>query len=253
MNRCCFIADYKGAIIRPSVNWDERQNSGVSLLIMHYTGMESAAAAEHHLEIPESRVSAHYVVREDGTVVQMVAEDKRAWHAGESVWQGQSDLNSRSIGIEVVNSGPLGNFPDFPDSQISALISLSADIITRHGIKPRHVLAHSDIAPARKIDPGEKFPWHKLAEAGVGHYVKPVAIGGSHVMSLGENGRPVEAFQSMLALYGYDLAVTGLFDEKTESVTRAFQRHFRPERVDGIADLSTVKTLHQLLAGLDVL
>jgi len=252
MNISSFIADYQGAIVRPSPNQGERRgDGGVDMLIMHYTGMENAEAAERHLEMPESMVSAHYVVREDGAIVQMVSEKKRAWHAGESLWQGKTDINSRSIGIEVVNSGPLGNFPDFPAAQISALIALARDIIVRHDIKPRHVLAHSDIAPERKIDPGEKFPWGKLAAAGIGHYVEPAVIEGGHLMSPGVNGKLVETYQAMLALYGYGIPVTGAFDETTENITRVFQQHFRTEKIDGIADLSTVKTLHKLLENLD--
>lgn len=250
----CFTADYKDALLCPSPNYGERRGEGaIRMLIMHYTGMESAEAAQCYLTSPQSMVSAHYIVREDGAVVQMVAEEKRAWHAGQGQWQGETDINSCSIGIEVINPGPLADFPDFPQRQISALAALSRDIIARHAIKPRHVLAHSDIAPERKIDPGEKFPWGKLAKAGVGHYVEPVAIDGGRFMAAGESGKPVEAFQSMLALYGYGASITGLFDETTESITRAFQRHFRPQRVDGVADASTVKTLHKLLASLDAL
>jgi len=223
------------------------------MLIMHYTGMESAEAAEQHLQSSESEVSAHYVVREDGKVVQMVAETARAWHAGESVWQGERDINSRSIGIEVVNAGPLRDFPPFPTAQIAALVRLSRDIILRHGIEARHVLGHSDIAPMRKIDPGEKFPWDELAVAGIGHYVLPQPVSSGRFMARGESGQPVAALQSMLALYGYGLEINGVFDEITESIIRAFQRHFRPVRVDGVADASTIATLHHLLADLQAL
>ncbi|AQS42163.1 MAG: Peptidoglycan binding protein [Candidatus Tokpelaia hoelldobleri] len=247
-------ADYAQATLRPSPNYGARRGTGgITMLIMHYTGMESAEAAEQHLQSPESMVSAHYVVREDGAVVQMVAESARAWHAGESFWQGERDINSRSIGIEVVNAGPLRDFPAFPHVQIAALVRLSADIIARHGIGARHVLAHSDIAPMRKIDPGEKFPWDELALAGIGHFVPPQPVSGGRFMARGESGRPVEALQSMLSLYGYGLEISGIFDEMTESVIRAFQRHFRPMRVDGVADASTIATLHHLLAALQAL
>jgi len=254
MSHCCFVADYAPAIVRPSPNRGQRRaGCGVHMLIMHYTGMQSAEAAESWLETAGSEVSAHYVIREDGTVVQMVAEQNRAWHAGESIWQGETDINSCSIGIEVVNAGPGGHGPDFPPAQIAALVALSKDIISRHTILPRHVLGHSDIAPGRKSDPGEKFPWDKLAQAGIGHYVTPAPLEGGHFMALGESGRPVEAYQSMLVLYGYGLSISGTFDEKTASITRAFQQHFRPERVDGVADISTIKTLHKLLSSLDTL
>lgn len=254
MNENLVKADYMHAVLRPSPNFGERRNGLTpSMLIMHYTGMEDADAAECKLADPQAEVSAHYVVREDGTVVQMVAEKCRAWHAGDSKWQGRQDINSRSIGIEIVNQGPLGNFPDYPEQQIAAVIALSKDIMTRHAIMPRHVLAHSDIAPLRKIDPGTKFPWKTLFDAGIGHYVEPAPLGGGRFMTLGESGRPVEAFQSMLALYGYGLTINGNFDEETQAVTCAFQRHFRPDQVDGVADASTIETLHRLLGRLEAL
>lgn len=243
--------DYAGAVIKPSPNFETRQKgSKVHFLILHYTGMENADAAENLLQSEQSKVSAHYVVREDGQVVQMVGEDKRAWHAGQSAWQSITDINSHSIGIEIVNGGPLLDFPEFPNRQIQSVIALCQSIIKRYHIEPRHVLAHSDIAPQRKIDPGEKFPWLDLHVAGIGHYVKPTEISGGRFMSLGENGQPVAAFQSMLALYGYGIEITGEFDESTQTVTQAFQRHFRPKRVDGVADVSTIDTLHRLLGTL---
>lgn len=244
--------DFDGAILRPSPNFGERHDDAKPhILVLHYTGMKDSEAAEHLLEDPASEVSAHYIVREDGTIVQMVAESMRAWHAGVSAWQGQQDINSKSIGIEIVNQGPLANFPDFPSQQIDAVIKLCQSILSRHTIAARYVLAHSDIAPNRKIDPGERFPWQKLAQAGIGHFVEPCPIGGGRFMSLGENGRPVEAFQSMLAIYGYDVEINGIFDEKTKIATQAFQRHFRPQLVDGVADVSTIDTLHRLLQRLE--
>ncbi|WP_182418990.1 N-acetylmuramoyl-L-alanine amidase [Bartonella sp. HY038] len=244
--------DFECAILRPSPNFNERSdNTKPHILILHYTGMNDAEAAESLLQDPASQVSCHYVVREDGTIVQMVAESKRAWHAGKSMWQGQDDINSKSIGIEIVNQGPLGNFPDFPSLQIKAVVELCQSIINRHNVGARYVLAHSDIAPERKIDPGEKFPWKDLADNGIGQFVSPSPLGGGRFMSLGESGRPVEAFQSMLALYGYPIEITGSFDENTKIVTEAFQRHFRPALVDGVADASTIDTLHRLLQRLE--
>lgn len=246
-----FKPDYESAIVRPSPNFEPRKdNVKPQFLILHYTGMENAEAAETLLESPDSKVSAHYVVRQDGVVVQMVREIDRAWHAGESVWNGIQDVNSHSIGIEIDNPGPLGNFPDFAERQIETVISLCRSIQARHQIASRYVLGHSDIAPHRKIDPGEKFPWKKLFENGIGHWVLPKAISGGRFMTIGESGRPVEAYQSMLALYGYGIDITGEFDERTRIVTEGFQRHFRPEKVDGVADVSTIDTLHRLLGTL---
>jgi len=247
-----FLPDHAGVVVRPSPNFGQRCGvDAVTFLILHYTGMENADVAERHLCDPAAQVSAHYLLREDGTIIQMVAEGARAWHAGSSHWAGMDDINSRSIGIELVNGGPVHNFPDYPHQQIEALIDLCQGILARHPIKPHHVLAHSDIAPARKIDPGEKFPWARLAAAGIGHYMTPVPIIAGSVLTFGMRGVQIANYQKKLADYGYGLAVNGEFDGLTRSVTQAFQRHFRPARIDGIADVSTRQTLQLLLDGLD--
>lgn len=246
-----FSPDHPGAQVRVSPNFGPRRDGMTpDCLILHYTGMETGAAAEAWLCTPESEVSSHYLVHEDGQVVQMVRESDRAWHAGKGSWRGRSDVNSFSIGIEIVNPGPLNGFPPFPEAQIEAVAALSRGICARWGIAPERVLAHSDIAPGRKSDPGERFPWQKLAELGVGHYVAPAPIGGGRFLSRGDAGEPVEALQSMLSLYGYGLDINGQFDEATHQAVVAFQRHFRPARVDGVADRSTVETLHRLLSAL---
>jgi N-acetylmuramoyl-L-alanine amidase len=219
-------------------------------LILHYTGMKTGEAAEDWLCAPQSEVSCHYLVYEDGRITQMVREADRAWHAGKGSWKGVSDVNSYSIGIEMVNCGPLADFPPFPDRQIKAVIGLSRDICERWSIVPERVLAHSDIAPGRKVDPGERFPWRVLAENGIGHFVEPSPIRGGRFLAPGDAGQPVEAFQSMLSLYGYGLEINGLYDQTTQDVVEAFQRHFRPQRVDGIGDQSTIETLHRLLSAL---
>jgi N-acetylmuramoyl-L-alanine amidase len=195
-------------------------------------------------------VSSHYFVWEDGRVSQLVAEDKRAWHAGASFWKGETDINSRSIGVEIANAGHPGGLPDFPPAQIASVIALCRDIVARHRIAPERVLGHSDVAPVRKVDPGEKFPWQALAEAGIGHHVEPAPISGGRFFQRGDAGPPVEALQAMLALYGYNVPVSGDFCDRTAGVVDAFQRHFRPERVDGVADASTIDTLHRLLRAL---
>jgi N-acetylmuramoyl-L-alanine amidase len=226
---------------------------GVDILVLHYTGMPSGEAALRWLCNPDSGVSCHHVVFEDGRMVQIVDESRRAWHAGVSSWRGMTDVNGRSVGIEIVNPGHEFGYRPFPDAQVDAVIRLSRAIIDRHDIRPRDVVAHSDIAPLRKEDPGELFPWDRLAAAGVGHVVVPSPIRGGRFLSPGESGRPVEALQSMLALYGYGVPVTGDYCPLTAAVVRAFQRHFRPGRVDGVADVSTIETLHRLLAALPTL
>ena len=239
------------ALWRPSPNFGVRaEGCRAELIILHYTDMATAEGAIDWLCNPDAQVSSHYVVAEDGAITQLVDEADRAWHAGVSLWQGEGDLNSRSIGIEIANAGHDHGYPDFPEVQIDAVIRLCRDIAARHAIRPQDVLAHSDIAPARKRDPGEKFPWATLAAAGVGHFVTPEPIGGGRVIQPGDEGFSVGALQALLFLYGYGLDVTGVYDPATVEVVTAFQRHFRPAKVDGIADASTVATLHKLARAL---
>ena len=246
-----FACDFAGALVQASPNHGERAGGQrPDMIVLHYTGMASADGALDWLCRDESQVSSHYFVQEDGRIVQLVPEARRAWHAGRSVWKGETDINSRSIGIEIANPGHPGGLPDFPDAQIAAVVRLCLDCGGRWGIRPERVLGHSDVAPIRKVDPGEKFPWNLLHAAGVGHWVEPAAITGGRFFQRGDGGQPIEALQAMLSLYGYGTQVTGIFDEKTHGDVEAFQRHFRPARVDGIADFSTIDTLHRLLAAL---
>lgn len=231
----------------PSPNFGQRK-AAIDMLVLHYTGMASAEAAIELLRTPASEVSCHYVVREDGSVVQMVAEAARAWHAGLSSWEGIADTNSRSIGIEIVNGGHDFGLPAFPAAQIAAVIRLSADIVARHAIRADRVLAHSDVAPGRKRDPGENFPWGALHAAGVGHLVPESNATGGRFFMLGDAGAPVAALKAMLALYGYGIALDDIYDAATQEVVAAFQRHFRPSRVDGVADAATILTLRALIA-----
>ena len=232
----------------PSPNHGPRGDRKPDSIILHYTGMKTGAAALERLRDPASEVSAHYVVEEDGRIFQLVPEARRAWHAGRSAWAGETDMNSASIGVEIVNGGHDFGMPPFPDAQIEAVIALCHDIVKRHGITMQRVLAHSDIAPGRKTDPGEKFPWARLAAAGVGHYVPPCPVGGDVGLRPGDEGAPVWDLQRKLVAYGYGLEVTGTYDEPTQAVVTAFQRHFRPALIDGKADLSTIATLQDLLA-----
>lgn len=243
-----FVADHEGAEVRVSPNFGPRRDGKrADAIILHYTGMETGEAAEAWLCNPESEVSSHYLVHEDGLIVQMVREADRAWHAGASSWHGETDMNSRSVGIEIVNRGHFLGYNDFEDTQIEAVIGLCRGISLRHGVVPERVLAHSDIAPARKVDPGEKFPWRRLAASGIGRFVEPAPVRAGRVLMQGAVGEPVERLQSMLALYGYGAEISGVFDDTTRLVVTAFQRHFRPGLVDGIADGSTIETLHALL------
>jgi len=238
------------AEVRPSPNHDERPGGRKpDMIIFHYTGMQDGQSALDRLCAPRSRVSSHYLVFEDGRIVQMVEESRRAWHAGKSFWAGESDLNGCSIGIEIVNPGHDFGYPDFPKRQIAAVITLCRSIGTRNTIPRTRVLAHSDVAPSRKQDPGEKFPWRTFHDSGIGLWVKPAAIvEGERMLALGDRGDAVSELQESLAEYGYGVAVNGNFDSATHDVVAAFQRHFRPERVDGVADQSTRETLSALLA-----
>lgn len=218
-------------------------------IILHYTGMIDGPSALAWLCNPRSSVSCHYVVEEDGTVVQLVAEARRAWHAGRSCWHGVQDMNSASLGIEIVNGGHDGGLPPFPEPQVRAVIGLCRDLGMRHAIVPERILAHSDIAPGRKQDPGERFPWPDLFRAGVGHWV-PERCSKGPVLKPGDRGAGVAALQSALARYGYCVDRSGHFDDATRVVVAAFQRHFRQFSVDGIADPGTLATLDHLLAAL---
>jgi N-acetylmuramoyl-L-alanine amidase len=245
----------KGSALRheiaPSPNVEPRQKGkAVRILLLHYTGMESAEKARAWLCNPASKVSCHYLIDEDGRITQMIDEDLRAWHAGQSVWKGERDINSSSIGIEIHNPGHDRDYTDFPEKQMAAVVALGRDIVRRHAIRPEHVLAHSDVAPRRKVDPGEKFDWKRLHEQGLGHWVPPHRLGGGQFLQQGDSGEAVEALQAMLALYGYGVEITGEFGGETKSVVAAFQRHFRPVRVDGIADRSTIETLRHLIDAL---
>ncbi|MHA6643063.1 N-acetylmuramoyl-L-alanine amidase [Mesorhizobium sp. A623] len=243
-----FSPDQPGADIRVSPNFGPRREPlKPDMIVLHYTGMATGVAAARWLCDPASEVSAHYLVHEDGGIVQMVRESDRAWHAGKSSWRGQTDINSCSIGIEIVNPGHGFGYPAFPARQIGAVIDLCGGIVARHAVLPERVLAHSDIAPGRKIDPGERFPWRRLFEAGIGHLIDAAPIRRGPVLKAGDSGEPVEDLQSMLAFYGYGVEITGIFDRQSEIVVEAFQRHFRPRRVDGVADRSTLRTLRRLL------
>jgi N-acetylmuramoyl-L-alanine amidase len=234
-----------------SPNFGKRaEGKRIDTLILHYTGMASAERALRWLCDPESSVSAHYFVFEDGRVVQLVDEQDRAWHAGKSFWAGETDINSCSLGIEVANPGHEYGYRPFPDGQIDAVTRLCRDLVRGHPIPPERVLAHSDVAPMRKEDPGELFPWGRLHEAGIGQYIEPAPIVTGRVLQTGDRGEAVADLKRRFRGYGYGLADHAEFDEEMAAVLRAFQRHFRPQRIDGIADPSTVATLDRLMKAL---
>jgi N-acetylmuramoyl-L-alanine amidase len=215
----------------PSPNFDERLLP-VTMLVLHYTGMPDFAGALARLKDPQAKVSAHYLVAEDGQILRLVAEEKRAWHAGRSWWRGVTDVNSASIGIEIVNPGHEFGYRPFPEEQVDALLPLVADIVKRHEIRPVNVVGHSDIAPARKEDPGELFPWARLARLGLA-MPRPVS-------NLIDPNWTDGGFLLALERYGYDVR-----DAKKAVI--AFQRRFRPESLDGIIDGETRAILLGLL------
>ncbi len=236
---------------RASENYQPRKDGRTpDILLMHYTGMETAEWAIRRLCDVEAGVSCHYLIDEQGNITQMVREEHRAWHAGKSYWHGETDINSASIGIEIANQGHGKGYPDFPSEQMQAVIALSKDIIRRWHIPPHRVIGHSDVAPRRKSDPGEKFNWQQLYDEGIGHWVKPEPAGDDKGLDLGDEGEAVKALQTLLRDYGYNQGMSGKYSKTTKDIVTAFQRHFRQERVDGIADHSTIETLKKLHAAL---
>lgn len=217
----------------PSPNFDARPaGTPVDMLVIHYTGMESAEDAMARLCDPAAGVGAHYLIDEDGAVHRLVEEEMRAWHAGEAWWRGRGDVNGRSVGIELVNPGHQFGYRPFPDPQMAACFDLSLAVLTRHPIPARNVVGHSDVAPRRKKDPGELFDWRRLAEKGIGLW--PEASDGAGAGEIDEGG-----IAAMLAEVGYeteDLALT----------VAAFQRHYRPALTDGGIDAETAERLRAL-------
>jgi N-acetylmuramoyl-L-alanine amidase len=232
-------------IAAPSPNFNNR-TAPPDIILLHYTGMPTGEGALARLRDPEAKVSSHYLVEEDGRVFSLVAEERRAWHAGVSFWKGERDINSASIGVEIVNPGHEFGYRAFPEAQVAAVIELLADIRSRWEIEDSRIIGHSDVAPARKEDPGELFPWKRLAEAGHGLWIEPPAAPGAP-LGLGDEGTGVFALQAGLIRLGYDSAPSGKYDEATVTIVRAFQRHWRPERFDGVADGETRARLVHLL------
>lgn len=238
-------------IERPSPNHAARKGDApVDILLLHYTGMISREHALARLCDPAAAVSAHYLIDTHGLVYRLVAEDRRAWHAGVGFWRGARDINSRAIGIELVNPGHEFGYRPFPQAQMAALADLATGIIARHrAITPDRVLGHSDTAPARKIDPGEKFDWAWLAEHGVGLWprLRREEPATDTSLSLAETEN-IAKMQSLLAEFGYEVPQSGIFGVATRAAIAAFQRHFRPWQIDGLPDSDTRARLEDLLA-----
>jgi N-acetylmuramoyl-L-alanine amidase len=229
----------------PSPNFDAR-TAPPDMIVLHYTGMPTGEAALERMRDPQAKVSAHYMVEEDGRIFSLVPEERRAWHAGKGFWKGATDINAVSVGVEIVNPGHEFGYRDFPDAQIEAVIDLIADIRSRWTIPDARILGHSDTAPDRKEDPGELFPWRRLAEAGHGLWVESGAAPGAP-LSEGDEGTGVFALQAGLTRLGYDSAPSGQYDAHTAMIVRAFQRHWLQNRFDGIADGETRARLVGLL------
>ena len=220
----------------PSPNWNERAEP-ISMVVLHYTEMESAAAALERMCDPTAEVSAHYLITEEGEVVRLVAEEKRAWHAGVSYWRGHTDVNGKSIGIELDHPGHALGYREFSEAQFEALVPLLARIVRTYDIPRANVVGHSDVAPARKIDPGELFPWGRLAEY-------KLCLARPEKLELGDPFDNDGAFYLALERFGYDIA-------DGRKAVEAFQRRWRPEKIDGEIDGQLRAILFQLLLDRD--
>ena len=229
----------------PSPNFDARSGPP-DMVVLHYTGMRTGEEALARLRDAEAKVSSHYVVEEDGRVFQLVPEERRAWHAGKSFWKGERDCNAVSIGVEIVNPGHEFGYRPFPDAQIAAVIDLLDGVRSRWTITDDRIVGHSDVAPDRKEDPGELFPWKTLAEGGHGLWAEPPMPPGAP-LGPGDQGPGVFALQAGLTRLGFDCAPSGEFEPRTSTIVTAFQRHWRPSRIDGIADGETRARLMALL------
>lgn len=226
----------------PSPNFDARK-SVPDCVILHYTGMQSSAAALERMRDPEAKVSAHYMVDEDGAIYRLVPEERRAWHAGAAFWKGVKDINSASIGIEIVNAGfvdgPAGRvYAPFPQAQIDEVIALVRDIQQRHHVKPERIIGHADIAPGRKQDPGPTFPWKQFADAGL----IPWPDGPLVTVKMLEHEvapRDVAWLQERLARIGYNVSRSGQMDVLTKEVVATFQMKYRPRDISGTVDSET--------------
>ncbi len=233
----------------PSQNFDLRpKNTDIDTIVLHYTGMPDFESAISRLCEPESKVSSHYVINENGDIYSLVDDKHRAWHSGKSYWHGKDKINDNSIGVELANPGHEFGYRDFTKAQMESLVGLCKIIMKNHPIEDRNIVAHSDIAPLRKEDPGELFDWKYLADNGIGIWpVFPKSFSRHIVYSYGAKLDEIFYIQSALSDYGYNIKIDGVFGRETESVIKAFQRHFLQDHVDGIWDSSSELAITQLL------
>ena len=237
-------------IAKPSPNHDSRGEQPIDMLVLHYTDMLNCDEAVARLGDAAAKVSAHYVVAEGGEVYQLVEEGERAWHAGESHWRGHNNINARSVGVEICNPGHGNGYVEFPLRQMKSVMKLAQEIVARHAIPARNVVGHSDVAFLRKSDPGELFDWQACARQGVGIFpfeARPL-MGPEH--KRGDKGKEVMRLQTALANWGYGLKLDGEYGEKTEKCVLAFQRHYRPGKLDGVWDnecAGLLANLHSLV------
>lgn len=234
-----------------SPNFNDRPNGAESIdsIVMHYTGMKTANDALKKLCDPAFEVSAHYMIYENGEVVNLVPDEKRAWHAGISCWRGKAGINDGSIGIEIVNKGHEFGYEPFPKVQINSVISLTKDLLSKYNIQPRNIIGHSDISPSRKEDPGELFPWEELSLNNIGLWPKVKVLWKKNkiLVNAGSEGVSVADVQSRLQKFGYHIRVDGNYGSKMEDVVIAFKRHFVPENLTPDWDKLSDARLNRLL------
>jgi len=232
-------ADARSAVWHPSPNFNSRQGHPITMIVLHYTGMPDGAEARARLCDPDAQVSAHYFIEEDGSLYQLVREADRAWHAGVACWQGEPEVNGMSVGIELQNPGHEHGYRPFPAQQIDSLITLIQDIRSRHAVPVRRIVGHADVAPVRKTDPGELFPWTRLARAGCAWMPGPEP-----------GATPIQDLVSTLAQIGYQTG-NEKGDPETRAALFAFQRRFLPENLTGEADASTLARLADVVKNLN--
>jgi N-acetylmuramoyl-L-alanine amidase len=229
----------------PSPNFEPRpQGVPLDMIVLHYTDMLNAEEALERLCDPQAKVSAHFLISKEGELYQLVDPKHRAWHAGVSSWEGQGDINSRSIGVELDNLGHTFGPEPFSKVQMKTLLALLEELTQTYGIQPHRIVGHSDVAPGRKKDPGEWFPWHVLAEKGFGFWPQE-KMASQHISVVPKMS--IEEMQQAFSDIGYECAKTGVWDEESQAVCLAFQRHFTPQDLTGYPTNLVKQTLQGLL------
>lgn len=232
-----------------SPNFDQRpEGTKIDTIVLHYTGMKTGKDALERLCDPKYKVSSHYFIDEDGSTLELVQPKFRAWHAGKSIWRGRENVNDSSIGIEIVNPGHEFGYREFPKAQMDAVIALCKKLKKNFPIEDRNIIAHSDIAPARKQDPGELFDWKLLAKNSIGLWPDVTEENPRPLLKRDDKGQAVQELQENLARFGYGIVDDGIFEEHTEFVVQAFQRHFgQTKNINGVWDSGLESCLQKLL------